>query len=750
MPAIRRRSLLWKYTIHFGGLVSVLLVASGALGGYFAYREATAALESIQQTRAHFAATEIANFVHGLQDALQRIVTKLDTIDHAEPEHVRLELVALMRYHAEISDLLWDDGRGGGRLDLSRHGIEAAKPQATVHDEPLRTRDAKGNLMGPVYFRQQTEPYLTVAAVSPRGAVLEAEVNLRYVWDVIQQAQPTPGGVIYVVDRRGRLISHPDTGLVLAQTDLSKLPQVRRALDRDARAVGMAGEARDLQGHAVVSTAAPVEALGWTVFAERPLHHAFRPVYASAARSVALIVIGVAAAVAASLLLARRMVQPIREIEARARRLGEGEFEQPVHLQDTDELDSLATQFNWMAVRLRETHATLESRITERTRDLSLANEAKTRFIAAASHDLRQPIHALALFVGELKATELPAQASALADRIDRSVVALQALLEALLDLSRLDVGAVTVEPRHFPLQELLAGLTAQFAPVASAKGLALVQVRTSVWVRSDPLLLERILLNLISNALQYTHRGRIVVGCRRRRDGVEVVVADTGIGIAPEQLPKIFEEFYRAAPARGEAHVGLGLGLAIVKRLALLLDHPLRIDSVPGKGTAVRLLLPQVEAGAPSPLAAPRSALNIDDILRGCRLLVIDDEADARDAMCGLLARWGCEVQCVATGDEAMALVRAWPPDVVVCDVRLAAGERGMDVVDRLEAACRPPAAFAFVTGESAPGLLAEVRATGHVLLFKPTPPGKLRAAIEHLVRTAADRRPATRPDPG
>jgi hypothetical protein len=267
MPAARRRSLLWKYTIHFGGLVSALLVASGALSGYFAYREATAALEGIQQTKAHFAATEITNFVHRLQGALQRIVSKLDTIKNAEPEHVQLELVALMLYHAEISDLLWDDGRGGIRQSLSRHGIEVAKPQATSLDDPVGSNDAKGNRIGPVYFRQQTEPYMTVAAASPTGAVLEAEVNLRYVWDVIQHAQPTPGGVSYVVDRRGRLISHPETGLVLAQTDLSKLPQVRRALGRDVRAVGTNGEAFDLGGNAVVSTSAPVEALGWTVFA---------------------------------------------------------------------------------------------------------------------------------------------------------------------------------------------------------------------------------------------------------------------------------------------------------------------------------------------------------------------------------------------------------------------------------------------------------------------------------------------------
>lgn len=745
MTRISRQSLLWKYTAHFGGLVSALLIASGAISGYFAYHEAVAAIQSVQRTRSHFAATEIANYMQRLQGALRGIVQKLDTMGETDPQHLRIELIALLRYHPEISDLQWIDGQDETRSELSRYGIGVAEPERSAAEDPRRAHDAEGNYVGEVYFRQQTEPYTTVAAVSVvTGNVLEAAVNLRYVWDVIRQSQLNSDGVTYVVDRHGQLISHPDASLVFARTDLSALPQVRRTLASHANAIPASNDARDVKGLSVVSAAAPIERLGWTVFAEQSLDDAFRPVYASVAQSIALVLFGVAIAVAASLLLARRLVKPIRAIENRARQLGEGQFEQRIDVRGNDELDALATQFNRMAARLQETHENQEARIAERTRDLSIANEAKTRFLAAASHDLRQPIHALALFAGELNATELPSDAATLAKRIEVSVDALEVLLEALLDLSKLDVGAVAVEPKDFALQDLLERLTTQFASEAAAKGLKLVQVPTSLWVRSDPLLLERILLNLISNALHYTREGRVLVGCHSRGDTVEVIVADSGIGIAAEHLPKIFEEFYRVAPASGESHAGLGLGLAIVERLARLLDHRVMIDSVAGKGTRVRVRLPRAipRTHARDALQFSEPAASLGDVLRGQRILVIDDEAQVREAMRGLLTRWGCEVEIAASGDDGIALARVRSPDVVLCDLRLAGQERGTDVVACLQRICAPGVAFAFVTGESATELVTQARSTGHMLLLKPTPPAKLRAALEHLVRLAEDSR--------
>ena len=518
---------------------------------------------------------------------------------------------------------------------------------------------------------------------------------------------------------------------VLAKTDLSKLPHVRRALDEGSQRIGGLGDARNVSGVPVVSTAVSIEALGWTVFAEQSLEEAFRPVYASIARSVVLVLLGIAAAVVASLLLARRMVRPIREIEQRARQLGEGQFEFAIEPQSGDELQALASQFNRMAARLQEIYATQETRIADRTRDLAVANEAKTRFLAVASHDLRQPIHALALFVGQLRALDLSDDGRALLAKIESSVEALMALLEALLDLSKLDVGAISAQPKPVAAHDLLSRLATEFTPSAEAKGLALTLVQTSLWMRTDPLLLERVLLNVISNALRYTDHGRILIGCRRRGENVEVIVADTGIGIAPDHLPHIFQEFYRAAPGHHGASPGLGLGLAIVKRLALLLDHLVTVESEVGKGTVVRILAPR--AKPQQHMAAPRPS--IADSLRGIRVLIVDDEVSARDAMHGLLVQWGCEVMTAERGDEAVERARAQRPDVVLCDLGLANAENGVEVVVRLMRECESAMACAFVTGESAPERIAEARATGYPVAFKPTTPVRLRAILEHLV---------------
>jgi signal transduction histidine kinase/CheY-like chemotaxis protein len=455
-------------------------------------------------------------------------------------------------------------------------------------------------------------------------------------------------------------------------------------------------------------------------------------VYASIARSTALVFLGIAAAILASLVLARRMARPIQEIETRARELGEGQLDRRITLATGDALEGLANQFNRMAARVQETHAMQETRIAERTRDLAIANEAKSRFLAAATHDLRQPIHALALFLGQLRLLELPRDGPTLVDKAERSVEALRELLEACLDLSKLDVGAVTAEPKPLALHDLLSRLVAEFAPAAEAKGLALTLVPTSLWVCSDPVLLHRIVLNVLSNALQYTTEGRILIGCRRRGKDVRLIVADTGVGVDPAHLPSVFQEFYRAPEQRGKTP-GLGLGLAIVKRLAALLGHTIDIESEPGKGTVFSISMARAKPQRDTP--APSTPL--PESLRGIRVLVVDDATPARDAMQGLLAKWGCEVITAASGDDAIERARERCPDVVLCDLNLANAESGVDVLDRLQRACGHMLASAVVTGESEPNRLAEVRATGYPVALKPTTPAKLRALVEHLAQS-------------
>jgi signal transduction histidine kinase/CheY-like chemotaxis protein len=493
----------------------------------------------------------------------------------------------------------------------------------------------------------------------------------------------------------------------------------------------------NLQGSPVLAATAPVARARWTVFVEQQRSEALRPVWVSLARSTLLLAAGVALAVVASVLLARRLVRPIRELQAQAERMAAGRLDQRIELRTGDELQALGEQFNAMAASLEATYTSLESRVAQRTVELAQANEAKSRFLAAASHDLRQPVHALSLLVGQLRSQGADAAQAALVQRIEGSLAAFETLLESLLDISRLDAGTVPVARQGVDLRALLLRLSETFEPVARAKGLHWKLRAGDLWVETDPVLLERILLNLVGNALRYTARGRIVLACRRRGDRIGVFVADTGIGIAQDQLPHIFREFHRSHGLDYNGEIGLGLGLAIVERLALLLGHELRVSSRRGSGSCFGVLMPRVDALEPSLLVEPAVDTGL---LPGRRILVVDDDESVLEAMRGLLVQWGCVADVARDGDRAMsALMTHGPWDLAIVDLRLGR-EDGLAVAERLCAAAAAGTAPAVVvlTGESDPSALRAVQAAGYALLTKPVRPAKLRALLEAVFVSA------------
>jgi signal transduction histidine kinase len=359
------------------------------------------------------------------------------------------------------------------------------------------------------------------------------------------------------------------------------------------------------------------------------------------------------------------------------------------------------------------------------------ASRAKTRFFAAASHDLRQPLHAIGLFVDLLTNRIRNPDDRRLVGNIETSVAALESLFDALLDISKIDAGAIRATRVDFEPRALIERLRGDFEAEAAVKGLRLHlhEGTGNSYVHSDPLLVERILRNLISNAVRYTERGGVLVALRRRSDHLNVEVWDTGIGIAADQQEAIFEEFFQVGnPERGQGK-GLGLGLSIVRRLTELLDLPISIRSQPGRGTRFRIRLPLVTA--PNLVPTPRSAeLSAD--LSSRLILMIDDDASIRDGMTVLLNNWGAQVLAGATAAEIQAAVDGdRRPDLIICNYSLTDGSLGADIVAALRDRLGPDIPAVVLAGTSNPERLAEARARDYHLLLKPVPPSKLRALI-------------------
>jgi two-component system, sensor histidine kinase len=360
------------------------------------------------------------------------------------------------------------------------------------------------------------------------------------------------------------------------------------------------------------------------------------------------------------------------------------------------------------------------------------ANLAKSSFLASASHDLRQPVHALGMFVGALRDRPLDEASARLVRQIQNSVGALDGLFAAILDISRLDAGVIESRPRAFAIQPMLERICRDEMPEVDRKGIALRLVPCSLTVQTDPVLLERILRNLVSNAVRYTDNGRVVVGCRRGFR-LSIEIWDSGRGIAADQQDLIFGEFYQIGNPERDRTRGLGLGLAIVQRLTRILHTPLRLHSSFGKGSAFKLsvaLAAADEAGI-EPLHAVALAMP-----QSLFVLVIDDEVAIQEAMTTLLTGWGHRV--VAAGSCAEMLERAAAftsaPDLIVSDYRLRDGEDGITVIERLRSEFNSDIPAIIVTGDTAPDRIREAMASDCLLMHKPVSNSRLRAAIASL----------------
>jgi signal transduction histidine kinase/CheY-like chemotaxis protein len=374
------------------------------------------------------------------------------------------------------------------------------------------------------------------------------------------------------------------------------------------------------------------------------------------------------------------------------------------------------------------------------------ASEEKTRFLAAASHDLRQPVHAIGLF-GAVLERELQAHPQhASAERLLRAVDALGHSLDAMLDVSRLDAGLIEPVIAATPMNPILQALGQIFTVKAEERALQLRVRATPLWVRTDGELLQRMLANMIENGLKYTAHGGVLVLARARGDEVWIDVADTGIGIAPEHREQVFAEFYQIGNPGRDRSRGLGMGLSIVQRLSRLLDHPVQLRSRPGRGSRFRIVLPIAQAAQATERAREEPQVKpapLPFAMPAARVLLVEDEDDIAHAMAVLLRAQGMTLAHAATPAEAeqsMAQARAAgrPFDAIICDLRLAEGADGLALALKLRAQDGKTTPTLLITGETAPEPLQRVRATGLPVLFKPVTAPVLCEALMHALERA------------
>jgi signal transduction histidine kinase/ActR/RegA family two-component response regulator len=431
-------------------------------------------------------------------------------------------------------------------------------------------------------------------------------------------------------------------------------------------------------------------------------------------------------------------------------------FQDITERQRIQELQSRQSQdLATLNAQLQEYSHYLEQKVAERTAELEAqtqeairANQTKTRFLAVASHDLRQPLHALRLFVEVLENRINDDDLRPLVQKIQHSITALASLFDALLDSSRLDAGIIQPDLQSFYLSKFFNYLHDEFYSQAEQKGLSLIFDQSDFQIQSDPVLLERILRNLLTNALKYTDQGEIRVNCQKisssraitggDKEYLQITVSDTGVGIPEEQQEEIFTEFHQLQNPDHDRLQGLGLGLSIVKRLAQLLEHPLAMQSKVGQGSSFTITVPLSQE---TTATIALSSLSEDpDTLFSGRILVIDDEAFVRRATKLQLESWGYQVLTADSQETALQrlLDTNFLPEVILADYRLRNRKTGIEAIHYIQSHLGKTIPSILVTGDTATECLKDVQASGYKLLYKPVKPAHLRKLISYCLRQA------------
>jgi signal transduction histidine kinase/CheY-like chemotaxis protein len=779
------KGLFRRYVATLAGLVSVSVLTVGATLALYHYSQDQQRAHEVQTAEARAASASIDAYLRGIEGVLRSLSARLPEGAAVGRESQARDFRDALKFEPAILNIrsLDSDFRETNfvsRLDADRIG--SADPEPSIRR--LLQRCAARFCYGPAFIRDQTEPFVTVAVNgNQRGEILAADISVRFIDDVLARLSIGKSGRAYVADLEGHLLAHPDLRTLLRRSDVSQLPQVREV--RTALAEGRAelpsvwGESPD--GGPVFSSATRIAGPDWLLYVEQPAPEVLRTVWTTIGVTMLVLALGVMAACLAALLLAQRLAKPILQLRDGAQKLGGGDLSAKIDIQSRDEIQSVAAAFNGMAESLRTLYESLESKVLERTLDLAQANErisaqarelsalnarlgvqlqelnikreaadrasaAKTRFVAAASHDLRQPMHAVGLLVGILAERQISPEISGLLNKIQLSVAALENLFETLLDISRLDAGIVAPHPACVRLEALLKSVELAHAQAAADKGLVLRISGSRVLVHTDNALLFSMLGNLVSNAIRYTQRGHIDVFCRKHGRLVTVYICDTGIGIPNSELARVFEEFYQLADSSRGRGQGLGLGLAIVRRTAELLGHGLIARSVPGAGSVFGIRLP-IATAAQFRQMVPAQECAQDSVVAGAFIVVVDDDQESRFATEAIFKSWRCHVIAGASGgavrEELARHLRQ--PDLIIADYWLGQGETGLGVIQELrgDAEMRIPAIL--LTADRDMAVAVTARTQDIAILQKPANAQRIRrTVIELMPQTATAERQA------
>jgi signal transduction histidine kinase len=588
-------------------LINGGLMTSSAIELFLRYRESVMGIRVLQQGMADAAAFKIQQYVEMITHTLRITSQTSDLMVAGITEDYRFELSKLMRVFPALTQITVVDATGRERIKESRvEMVDGYDLSDRSNDEAFTQARAGESFFSQVYFVRQSEPYMRIAVPMEIFAgqvigVLIAEVNLKYIWDVISGIHAGQTGYAYVVSSRGELIAHPDISLALQKQNLNHLSQVKEALNgRPLKAKN-----QNLQDEQVFATYASIPTLGWLVFVERLKGEAYDSLYASLRRLGLLLLLGLGISWLASWLIGRRVLHPLEKLRLGAEKLGAGELHYRIDLHTGDEFEELADTFNHMARQLETSYTNLEEQVEARTQELArsvgeleIASQHKSRFLAHMSHELRTPLNTIMGFIDltlKHKYGEIPEMARERLKRVEESSAHLLRLIDDVLDISKIEAGRFELNVVQYSMLSLVETVVIALENEAAAKKLQLAVTTPPDlpigW--GDEGRLTQVLLNLVSNAIKYTEMGEIGIEVATSEDNFRVTVRDTGAGIAPADQHRIFESFEQAHASESRVQSGTGLGLAICKTIVEMHGGSIGVASDLGRGSLFWCMFP-------------------------------------------------------------------------------------------------------------------------------------------------------------